>query len=78
VKLTLLTRPECGLCEEFAAELQVRHPDAGVEHADVDSRPEWTRRWGLKIPVLLTADGGLVCAERFDADAVDAAVRGRG
>jgi hypothetical protein len=78
VKLTLLTRPECGLCEEFAAELASHRPDLEVEHADVDSRPEWARRWGLKIPVLLAADGQLVCAERFDAGAVDALLRGRG
>lgn len=68
-RLTLLTRPECGLCEAMLAELQSlsrRHPLPGVELLDVDSDPELQRRYGLKIPVLLL-DDSLVCSVRLDA-----------
>ena len=66
--LTLLSRPECGLCEDFLEELQV----LGTHHAlpelvvmDVDSDPELARRHGLDVPVLLL-DGVPVCRHRLD------------
>ncbi|MFZ9872287.1 MAG: glutaredoxin family protein [Steroidobacteraceae bacterium] len=67
--LVLLSREGCGLCEEFAAELaalgeQLALPP--IEIADVDSDPEWQRRFGLKIPVLLW-DGEPVLTTFFDA-----------
>jgi hypothetical protein len=67
--LTLLTRPECGLCEDMLAELRtlrlrVSLPDLAV--IDVDSDPELQRRYGLKIPVLLL-DSVPVCTHRLDA-----------
>jgi len=73
LRATLLTRPGCHLCEEFLAQLVAARPQlAGcVEIADVDSRPEWRRRYGYRIPALLDAHGELVCALRFDAQAVD-------
>jgi len=68
-RLTLLTRPECGLCEEMLADLralslQVGLPDVSV--IDVDSDAELRRRYGLKIPVLLL-DSVPVCSHRLDA-----------
>jgi predicted thioredoxin/glutaredoxin len=69
-RLTLLTRADCGLCEELLAELdalRAREPAIpGVELIDVDSDPALQRRWGLKVPVLLL-DGALVCTARLDA-----------
>ncbi len=67
--LLLLSREGCGLCEEFAAELaalaaQISLPP--IEIADVDSNPDWQRRYGLKIPVLLW-DGEPVLTTFFDA-----------
>lgn len=69
-RLTLLSRPECGLCDDFLAELQA----LGAQHAlpevlvmDVDSDPELARRHGLDIPVLLL-DGVSVCRHQLDAD----------
>ena len=66
--LTLLSRPECGLCEDFLEELRV----FGAHHAlpelvvmDVDSDPELARRHGLDVPVLLL-DGVPVCRHRLD------------
>jgi hypothetical protein len=72
-RLTLLSREGCGLCEEFAAELATELATLGaqrslppLEIADVDSDPEWQRRYGLKIPVLLW-DGEPVLTTFFDA-----------
>ncbi|MGH8457461.1 MAG: glutaredoxin family protein, partial [Stenotrophobium sp.] len=63
-RLLLLTRPGCGLCEEFEAEFLAHFGAEAFElaHADVDSRLDWRTRYGLKIPVLLAADGALLCA----------------
>ncbi|MES2491020.1 glutaredoxin family protein [Stenotrophobium rhamnosiphilum] len=71
-KLLLLSRPECELCEEleFALFTQFSATTFELERADVDSRPEWKTRYGLKIPVLLTAAGEVLCSTRFDAEAV--------
>ena len=74
LRLLLLGRPECGLCEEFEAEL-VAHPDftsIHLDHVDVDSNAEWQRRYGLRIPVLLDGWSEVVCEGRFDAASFDA------
>ena len=68
--LTLLTREGCGLCEEFEQEMRSAAPQLAYTRADVDSREDWQRRWGLKIPVLLDAQGQLLCAVHFDASAL--------
>lgn len=69
-RLLLLSRPECGLCEEFLAALQslgARVPLPEIVVMDVDSDPELARRHGLDIPVLLL-DGVSVCRHQLDAD----------
>jgi hypothetical protein len=68
-RLTLLTREECGLCEEFLEALHdeaARAPLPPLDLVDVDSDPELRRRHGLDVPVLLL-DGVRICAHRFDA-----------
>jgi len=68
-RLRLLVRAECGLCEEFvgAYHALARHqPLPNLELQDVDSDPVLSRRWGLKIPVLLL-DDTLICQTRLDA-----------
>jgi thiol-disulfide isomerase/thioredoxin len=70
LKLTLLYREDCGLCDEMLLELEQlgqRVPLPLVEALDVDSDPELARRHGLHIPVLLL-DGTVVCRTRLDAD----------
>lgn len=65
----LLTRAECGLCEEFEHELQqlaTRTSLPPLRLVDVDSDPELARRYGLDIPVLLWG-GARVCQHRLDA-----------
>jgi hypothetical protein len=67
--LTLLSRPGCGLCEEFLEELQqlsTTVPLPPVAVLDVDSDPVLSRRHGLDIPVLLL-DGLVVCRHRLDS-----------
>ena len=77
--LTLLTREECGLCEDFLAEFQAHArgrdlPPLTVQ--DVDADPQLRRRHGLDVPVLLL-DGIRVCAHRFDASELDRLLRPR-
>lgn len=70
-RLLLLGREGCELCEEMESELRA-HPQFArirLEIADVDARPEWQRRYGLRIPVLLDAWNEVLCEARFDADA---------
>lgn len=68
--LTLLSRPGCGLCEEFLDELAALSavtPLPEVSVIDVDSDAVLARRHGLDIPVLLL-DGVPVCRHRLDRD----------
>jgi hypothetical protein len=56
-KLTLYSRPECHLCEALLADLEpLLRPDDSVETVDVDSSVAMTRRYGLRIPVLVAGD----------------------
>jgi predicted thioredoxin/glutaredoxin len=78
--LVLLTREDCGLCEEFLAELEAfgaQRPLPRLELRDVDADPETRRRYGLDIPVLLL-DGERVCAHRFDPEELERLLRPRG
>lgn len=68
-KLRLLSRPDCGLCDEFRVELARLAESAKLppmELVDVDSDPELARRYGLDIPVLLL-DEVRVCQHRLDS-----------
>jgi hypothetical protein len=75
----LLTRPDCGLCEEFESglhSLAVEMPLPTIEKRDVDSDPELARRHGLDIPVLLL-DGVKVCQHVLDRDELRRLLRPR-
>lgn len=54
IRLTLLSRPGCGLCEEMRREVEALL--AGRPHeweiVDVDSDTELARRYGDSIPIL--------------------------
>jgi len=61
--LVVLSREGCGLCEDMLhalADLERHHGLPAVKVVDVDSDPELTRRYGLKVPVLLL-DGRVIC-----------------
>jgi hypothetical protein len=78
-QLTLLTRAECGLCEEMLhalTALRERHALPPITLKDVDSDRELQRRYGLKIPVLLL-DHTPVCSGRLDQAELLRALRDR-
>jgi len=78
--LTLLTRAECGLCEDMQRELQAlcaRHVLPPLRLLDVDSDRQLQRRYGMKIPVLLLDDVP-VCSVRLDRDELLRMLRIRG
>jgi predicted thioredoxin/glutaredoxin len=70
MRLTLVHRQDCELCDEMLAELQAFGQTRSLpplDVVDVDSDPELTRRYGLNVPVLLL-DGTPVCRHRLDPD----------
>jgi hypothetical protein len=71
VKLTLLVRAYCHLCDEMHEDLasMLASSDATVELIDIDADPALETRWGDKVPVLL-ADEQEICHYRLDAPAV--------
>lgn len=72
VRLRLLSREGCCLCDELEDEL-VEHfgPQAFViERVDVDSREDWRQRYGRSIPVLLDGAGTVLSESRLDPERV--------
>jgi hypothetical protein len=66
--LILLSRPECGLCEDMLQALQrlrTQYELPPIRIVDVDSDEQLQRRYGLKIPVLLW-DRVPICSVRLD------------
>jgi hypothetical protein len=61
--LVVISREGCGLCDEMLhelARLERSQSIPPVTVVDVDSDPELTRKFGLKVPVLLL-DGSVIC-----------------
>ena len=73
VRLTLLIRAYCHLCDDMRTALAEHAPEVPVLEIDVDADPALEARWGMLVPVLL-ADGQEVCHYRLDARALDAIV----
>lgn len=68
----VVSRRDCGLCEEMVADLGAllgADGAASVRVVDVDSDALLLERYGKRIPVLL-ADGEFVCAHRLHAERV--------
>jgi hypothetical protein len=79
VRLTLLSRAYCHLCDEMAAALAPVAAAHGAEVTtlDVDADPALEQAWGDLVPVLLlggAADGVELCHYRLDAARVGAAL----
>ena len=57
-RLSLLSRPGCGLCEEMRRQVETILADVPRqwEEVDVDSDPELARRYGESIPILYVND----------------------
>jgi predicted thioredoxin/glutaredoxin len=69
MRLTLVHRQDCELCDQMAAELSAlgrREALPPVDLVDVDADEDLQRRHGLQVPVLLL-DGTVVCRQRLDA-----------
>jgi len=65
--LTLYSRPECHLCEQMVAELEPLVAGKGrIDVVDISEDPRLSRRFGLKIPVLMHEDEEL---SRYRLDA---------
>lgn len=77
-RFQLLTRPGCHLCEEMERLLSQELPRHGESFTveDVDSRPDWRRRFGEVIPVLLR-DGRAVAKVRLKRRRLERIVRRR-
>jgi len=70
--LTLLSRPDCPLCEEFAVALMDWRANRGsitVDVVDIGRDAALEARYGWIIPVLLAGDRQL-CSGHFDAGAL--------
>ena len=73
LRLTLLVRAYCHLCDEMREALAPLASAArcSVEEIDVDGNPELEARWGERVPVLLAA-GRELCHYRIDRAALAA------
>jgi hypothetical protein len=71
VRLTLLIRAYCHLCDDMRMALAEHVPDVAVLEIDVDADAALEARWGAWVPVLL-AEGREVCHYRLDTRALDA------
>ncbi len=69
VRLTLLVRAYCHLCDDMRAALAVHAAGAPVDELDVDADPALESRWGALVPVLLAA-GREVCHYRLNTGAL--------
>ncbi len=65
-EITLYTRPGCSLCDKMKAGLLNR--GYHVREVNIDDDPEFTRRYGLDIPVAVREDGTLLARHRLPAD----------
>ena len=71
IRVRLMERPECGLCEESVAALRrvSRRTPVDVERVDVTRDPALLERYVVRVPVLVVGDS------EFDAGGVgDAAI----
>jgi hypothetical protein len=83
MKLTLLTRVGCHLCDEMldAVRPMAAARGAAVVLVDVDGDPELEAIYGNLVPVLFAGephDGAELCRYRLDRPRVDAALASSG
>ncbi|MFP6680951.1 MAG: glutaredoxin family protein [Gammaproteobacteria bacterium] len=64
---TLFTRQTCALCDHLVLALELMRPryDFQYKIIDVDTNPALTRRYGLRVPVLVDRDHE-ICAGYCD------------
>jgi hypothetical protein len=76
IRLTLITRRDCHLCDEMAVVLKQTAPlfPTSVEVTDVDSSPELLARYSDEVPVLLI-EGRKAFKYRVTRDALERRLR---
>lgn len=73
MRLTVYSRAGCHLCDDMLSGLRER--GLSPEIVDVDSDPELTRCYGLRVPVLVIGDEE-ICHFHLDADRLDRVLGG--
>lgn len=73
LRLTLVGRSYCSLCDKMRAELLVSiHAKSTViklTEIDLDDFPEWEDKFGIRVPILMSGDfptGEEICHYHFD------------
>lgn len=75
-EIYVYSRPGCHLCELLIEELApLLKGRLVLEVRDIDTRDEWKREYGLRIPVVQYG-GRTVCQYRLDAAAICAILDG--
>lgn len=72
--LFLYGKETCHLCHDMWADIRLlaQKNDLALEliWQDIEDQPELESRYGLRIPVLATAQEHIICEGRLDADAL--------
>jgi hypothetical protein len=73
LRLTLLVRAYCHLCDEMRAAVAplAAAADVRLDELDIDRDPALEARWGESVPVLLAGEREL-CHHRLDREALAA------
>jgi len=70
----VFSRPGCHLCEELIEQLLPLARDRfSVEICNIDTRQDWTERFGVRIPVVRVG-GRDICQYHLDLEALQAAL----
>lgn len=69
-RIRVYSRPGCHLCEQLIDELlPLIRGRLDLEVVDIDTRPEWKIKYGIRIP-LVEYDGQTVCQYHLDVEAI--------
>jgi len=70
--LQIYSRAGCHLCEILIEELlPLVRGVLAVEVRDIESRPEWQAKYGIRVPVV-EYEGRVICQYRVDGEAISA------
>ncbi len=69
-RIRVYSRAGCHLCEVLIEELLLLiRSRLDLDVLDIDSRPEWTEKYGTRIPVV-EYEGRTICQYTLDGDAI--------
>jgi hypothetical protein len=78
-RITFLTRPGCGLCDEALPRLEgaLRWLPVRVDIVDISAEPDLEAEYHLRIPVVLDRRGSVIAEGQISSrEALAAALRG--